>query len=77
MKVIRDDDGDPIKIIPLLSDWHLPGRCQIEGCKRETTTIVQLDGAESPTGKALHLAICEYHHDESARSDRFHYRIIR
>ena len=75
MKVIHDEAGG-MYMIPLILDWHIPQTCQIEGCTEKTNAIVSFDSKESPTGKPLHIGICEKHHKEAKEKDKFHYTVV-
>lgn len=75
MKVIHDNELGGIAMIPLICDWHIPETCQIRGCKEKTTTIVCFDSSESPTCKPLTIGICEKHHQESRKQDKFYYTV--
>ena len=39
MKIIRDEEGFGLFMIPLFVDWHVK-RCNVEGCTSKRTTIV-------------------------------------
>jgi hypothetical protein len=56
MKIIRDEEGFGIFMIPLFVDWHIK-RCNIKGCTEEPNTII--------TGtQAGAFGLCEKHFQE-------------
>ncbi len=75
MKVIHDDELGGIAMIPLICDWGIPETCQIKDCEEKTNAIVCFSADESPTGKALHIGICEAHHNESVKESKFYYTV--
>ncbi len=75
MKVIRDEELGGIATIPLIVDWGIPRVCEILDCGDATTTIIVFDGSENPTGKSLHVGICDRHHAEAAETGKFHYTL--
>ena len=75
MKVIHDDEFAGIMMIPLIVDWGIKKTCQIKDCSEKTNAIVCFDSTESPAGKALHLGICEKHHQEADKAGKFYYTV--
>jgi len=75
MKVIHDNETGGIAMIPLICDWNINTVCQIKDCKEPTNTIVCFTADESPTGKALHIGICDKHHKEARQRDSFNYTV--
>ena len=75
MKVIHDNELGGIGMIPLIHDWGIPTTCQIKSCSDKTNAIVCLSDVESPTGKPLHIGICEEHYQEARERDAFNYTV--
>lgn len=77
MKVVHDNELGGVAMIPLICDWGIKKICQIKGCAEITNAIVCFNANESPTNEALHIGICEKHHQESVKQDSFNYTIER
>lgn len=75
MKVIHDNELGGIATIPLICDWNIKKTCQIKGCAEKTNAIVCFSADESPTNEALHIGICEKHHQEATAKDKFNYTV--
>ena len=75
MKIIHDEELGGVMTIPLIIDWGIKQTCQVKDCEEKTNTIVIFDANESPTGKPLHVGICDAHHKEAKESDKFDYTI--
>lgn len=55
MKIIRDDEGHGLFMIPLFVEWGIK-RCNVKGCTAKPNTIItQLGDGISPAG------LCEEH----------------
>ena len=75
MKVIHDNELGGIGTIPLIVDWRISKVCQIKDCAEKTNAIVCFTSEESPTGEAIHLGICEKHHQEASDTNSFNYTV--
>lgn len=75
MEIIHDDELGGIATVPLIVDWGISKTCQIKDCTDKTTTIIVFTADESPTNEALHIGICEKHHDEAKEMDSFNYTV--
>ncbi|KKM21452.1 hypothetical protein LCGC14_1635350 [marine sediment metagenome] len=75
MKVIHDDELGGLMMIPLMCDWRISETCQIADCSERTNTIVCFNADESPTGKPVHVGICEKHHIQSKKERKFNFTV--
>jgi len=58
MKIIRDEEGFGIFMIPLFCDWNVK-RCNVEGCTEKPSTIL------TDLGEGIPVAgMCERHFQE-------------
>jgi len=55
MKIIRDDDGCIVPMMPLFYDWGVR-RCNVKGCRNRPTTIIQGIAPNMPL-----IGMCEEH----------------
>lgn len=58
MKIIRDEEGSGIFMIPLFVDWGVK-RCNVKGCTEKPTTILADLGPGVPIA-----GMCELHFQE-------------
>ena len=58
MKIIRDEEGLGLFMIPLFVDWGVR-RCNIEGCTSKPTTIITQLEPDVPI-----VGMCEKHYQE-------------
>ncbi len=61
MKIIRDDEGLGLMMIPLFVDWNVR-RCNVEGCTIMPTTIITQLGDAVPI-----VGMCEKHFQEGRK----------
>ena len=65
MKVIRDEEGLGIFMIPLFVDWKIR-RCNVKDCKEKPTTIISQLAEGAPMS-----GWCEKHYQDFKTSGRF------
>ena len=70
MKIIRDEEGLGLFMIPLFSQWGIK-RCHVEGCKNLPTTILANPGA----GIAA-LGMCEEHFQKGREAGEMEYTFV-
>ncbi len=58
MRIIRDEEGMGIFMIPLLVDWGIK-RCNVVGCRNKPNTIISQLGEDIPVS-----GFCEEHFQE-------------
>ncbi len=75
MKVIHDDETGGLMMIPLLLQWRIPETCEIKDCEEKSNAIYIFTAGETPAGTALHVGVCENHHQESTSLGTFNYTI--
>ena len=59
MKIIRDEEGGGLFMIPLLVDWNIK-RCNVADCISEPNTIITQSGEGIPV-----YGLCEEHFQEA------------
>ena len=65
MKVIRDEDGFGLFMIPLFHDWKIR-RCNVKDCKEKPTTIISQLAEGAPVS-----GWCEKHYQDFKTSGEF------
>lgn len=65
MKIIRDEDGFGLFMIPLFTDWNVR-RCNVKGCTEKPTTIISQLAPDAPLS-----GWCEKHYQDFKNTGRF------
>ena len=76
VKIVHAEDDPMNGTLILAISWHLPEKCQVEGCENDTAAIMCLTAEESPTGSAMSIAICEEHYQKGVHEEKFNEKVI-
>ena len=77
MQIIHGEPDDPMDSTMMLAiAWHLPTKCQVEGCKNDTTAILCMNGNESPTETPISISVCEEHYQKGIRDGKLNEKFI-
>jgi len=70
MKVIRDEEGFGLFMIPLFSQWKVK-RCNVDGCTDRPTTIILDAHPEAPC-----FGLCDVHHKICEETGELDFRLV-
>lgn len=69
MKILRDNDGFGIFMIPLFSQYNVR-RCNVDGCTQKPTTIILDAHPDAPC-----FGLCEEHHKTCERTGQLDFKL--
>ncbi len=70
MRIIRDEEGFELFMIPLLVDWKIR-RCNVEGCKNTPNTIIT-----KPRDDISAMGLCEECFQKGNKPGGTNYKLV-